>query len=219
MKLFSKFKWLWAIGLVLLLILGCFGLVLLSSYFAGYVVRGTRPIPGDASKFDAFASLPQIQQFAGDNEQLLRIDMEYVKPDGTLDLTANYGAQVDYQFAHVLDATPSNAAPLGAGGSAPGGTFAQRVTVMLAKPGASGTAHDQYYNFGMVRNNIPAAALTQTIAPAPSCALRQLWESAIKQDAPANAVAIMSYDNTGYTFSIDAAHVHLTFDPNCQLVP
>src|SRR5664279_3616180 len=175
MKLFSKLKWLWFIGLIVLVIVGCFALVLASTYVVGYVVRGTRPIPGGASKFDAFASLPQIEQFAGGGEQLLRIDMEYVKADGTLDLTAEYGAQAVYQFAHVLDATPSNAAPLGAGGSSPGGTYAERVTVMLTKPGSAGTVHDQYYNFGMDRNAIPAAALTQPIITAPGCTLKQLW--------------------------------------------
>ena len=218
MKPFSKFKWLWAIGVIALLIVSCWALILLSSYFAGYVVRGTRPIPGDASKFDAFASLPQIEQFAGANEQLLRIDMEYVKADGTLDLTANYGEQVIYQFAHVLDATPSNAAPLGAGGSSPSGTYAEQVTVTLSQPRAAGTTHDQYYNFGMVRSNSPAEALTQTIIPAPTCSLKQLWDTAIKRDAPANAVAVIDYDSSGYDFNIDAANIHLTFDTTCQLV-
>ncbi len=205
------------IVLILIVIFGCGAVVTGATYAVGYFVRGTRPIPGDASKFDPFASLPQVEQFAGDGMQLVRIDMEYVKSDGTLDLTANYSAQVTYAFAHVLTTTPSNEAPLGAGGSASGGVNAERAFVMLVKPGPAGTYRDQYYNFGMERSTAPAEALTQPIIPAPQCALTQLWQAAIKQGAPANAVAVISYDNSGYDFNIDAANVHLSFDENCQL--
>src|SRR5258708_15523220 len=111
---------------MILLILGlmaaCFGLITGLSYFQGYVVKGTRPIPGDAAKYDPIASFPQIVQFAGGNLKLLSMDMKFVKADGTLDLTADYGPEVYYYFAHVLDSSPTNASPLGAGGN-PGGTY------------------------------------------------------------------------------------------------
>ena len=124
-----------AIGIV---IGGCFGLVTLSTYAVGYFVRGTRPIPGDTAKFDPIASYGDIAQFAGDNVQVEDIDMKFVKSDGTMDLTANYGAEVSYRFAHVLDNAPNNSAPLGAGGNPPGGTYAERIDVNVDHPGQAG---------------------------------------------------------------------------------
>ncbi len=194
----------------------CFGLIIALSYFQGYFVKGTRPIPGDAAKYDPIASYPQIVQFAGGSPKLLSIDMKFVKADGTLDLTADYGAEVYYYFAHVLNSSPTNTAPLGAGGK-PGGTYAERITVHLVKPGMKNYSRDNFYDYGMSSLTLSASPLTQTIVDPPRCTLKQLWDAAIKQDAPANAVAHIEYGSYGYTFSIDGTQIHLQFDPNCQL--
>src|SRR5437868_5669407 len=84
------------------LIVACVALVAVANYFTGYVVRGTRPIPGDASKFDPITAYQPITQFAGDGLKLVRIELDFVRADGTLDLTADYGAEARYTFAHVL---------------------------------------------------------------------------------------------------------------------
>src|SRR5258708_31770528 len=205
---------------MILLILGlmaaCVGLITALSYFQGYVVKGTRPIPGDVAKYDPIASYPQIVQFAGGNPKLLSIDMKFVKADGTLDLTADYGAEVYYYFAHVLDRSPTNASPLGAGGN-PGGTYAEAITVHLVKPGMRNYRRDNYYDYAISSLTLSASPLTQTILDPPSCPLKQLWDAAIKHDAPANSVAHIEYGDYGYTFSIEGTQIHLEFDPNCQL--
>ncbi len=207
----------WAVILLLLgVLIACFGLITALAYFQGYVVKGTRPIPGDAAKYDPIASYPQIVQFAGSNLKLLSVDMKDVKADGTLDLTADYGAEVYYYFAHVLDNSPTKAAPLGAGGN-PGGTEAEGITVHLGKPGMKNYSRDNYYDYGMSSLTLSASPLTQTIVDPPGCSLKQLWETAIKQDAPATAVAHIEYGSYGYTFSIDGTPLNLQFDPNCQL--
>ena len=206
-----------AVIALIVLIGSCFGLVALSTYAVGYFVRGTHPIPGDAAKFDPIASYADIAKFAGDNVQIERIDMKFVKSDGTLDLTASYGAEVDYRFVHILDNAPDNAAPLGAGGK-PGGTYAERIYVTLAKPGQAGSAKDQWYNFGMSRQVIPAQLLTEPTAQLPACSAKQLWDAAIKNDAPANAVATIDYRSDGYTFDIKDTSVHLHFDTSCNLI-
>ena len=210
-------KALLAVIALVVLIGGCFGLIYVSAYAVGYLVRGTRPLPGDATKFDVLATYPDIVKFAGDGVQLLDISMKFVKPDGTLDLTAGYGATVSYRFAHLLDAAPGNAAPLGAGGK-PGGTYADLVDITVKQPAMSGGAKNQYYNFGMTRIDVPARPLTDTIAAAPTCSLKQLWDVALKHDAPANAVATIRYDSDGYQFNIADTSVYLQFDTACNLI-
>src|SRR3954464_13188731 len=86
---------------IALIIVSCFALIFLSNYAVGYLVRGTRPIPGDAARFDVQATYPDIEKFAGDQLQLVNISMKFVKSDGTLDLTADYGATVSYRFARL----------------------------------------------------------------------------------------------------------------------
>ena len=211
-------KALLAIIAIVVVVGGCFGLFTLSTYAVGYFVRGTRPIPGDASKFDPIAAYPDIAKFAGDNVQVERITMKFVKSDGTLDLTSNYGAEVDYRFLHILDNAPDNAAPLGAGGK-PGGTYAERIYVDVVKPGQAGSAKDQWYNFGMTHQVIPAQLLTETTrVDAPTCSAKQLWDVALKNDAPANAVATIDYDSSGYRFSIKDTSVNMQFDTACNLI-
>jgi hypothetical protein len=210
-------KALLAIIAVVLIIVSCFGLIYAITYINGYLVRGTRPLPGDAAKYDVLATYPDIVKFAGDGVQLLDISMKFVKPDGTLDLTAGYGATVSYRFAHLLDSVPGNAAPLGAGGK-PDGAYADLVDITVKQPGMAGGTKDQYYNFGMTRINIPERPLTDTIAEAPTCSPKQLWDIALKHDAPANAVATIRYDSDGYQFNIADTQVYLQFDTACNLM-
>ncbi|MEP7285052.1 MAG: hypothetical protein ABI947_04705 [Chloroflexota bacterium] len=200
-------------------IVACFLLIMGANYFAGYVVRGTRPIPADAAKFDPITTYPQIVEFAGTGTplKLLQIEMKFVKADGTLDLTGGYGAEVNYDFAHVLDDSPTNSAPLGAGGGTSTGPYAERINVRVSQPGMKGGSTDQYYDFGLYRITVPAAPLTRTIVDVPSCNLKALWDAAIKQDAPANAVATIRYNSSGYSFSIKDTSISLQFDANCQL--
>lgn len=207
--------------LAILVIVGAVGVFYLM-YNAPYAEgqAKTRPIPGDATRYDPIASYSQIVEVAGGshNLHLRTIDMQYVKSDGTLDLTADYGAQVTYDFERVLDNPPASAAPLGAGGN-PGGFISQRIFVTLDQPGMKTfTRGTNYYNYGMHISTSAPSAYSGDDLPAPSCPLKQLWDAAIKQDgAPVNAVAKIYYDQTGYAFTIKDTSIRLRFDVNCQL--
>ncbi len=145
--------------------------------------------------------------------------MQFVKSDGTLDLTANYGAQVVYDFERVLDNPPTGAAPLGAGGK-PSGIFSQRIFVTLDQPGMKTfTQGKNYYNYGMHLSTSSPSGYSGADLPTPSCPLKQLWAAAIEQDAPVNAVAHIYYDQTGYAFTIRDTSIRLQFNANCQLRP
>ncbi len=207
------------VAICLVLVLG-FGLVVGANYATGYFIQGTRPIPGDAARYDPIETFPQIATFAGNNVQLLRINMKFVKADGTLDLTASYGSEVVYRFAQVVGIPDASTIPLGAGGirSLPvNDTYATRIDVTVTRPGPGGSEQDQYYDFGMDKSLIPVAPLTETIVPTPNCPLKTLWDTAIKNGAPIDAVATIEYSSMGYTFSIAHTQIYLTFNLSCQL--
>jgi len=194
----------------------CYGFLKLSDAFSGYVIRGSRPIPGDAAHFDVITTYPQIAAFAGTDFHLERVSMKFVKSDGTLDLTADYGASVSYYFAHVLDKSAANGAPVGVSNSV--GPTAELAFVNISKPGLKSPNKNQYYDFGMDRSASTATAWTGTLADVPTCSLKALWDAAIQKGASAEAVATIDYDSTGYRFVIQALNIRLQFAANCSLL-
>jgi len=208
---------------------GCFGLFAL--FFLGIcsittlVVEGSRPLPGDAGRFDPVASLSAIQTVAGDDAVLTGVNASYVKPDGTMDLWADYGPQVRYDFYRPVAAP--NDRPIGAGGSA-SDTVYEALAVFVSRPfelrsvrqsGGGVSVRYQYFDLGIDPEpgnqspNPPGEAVKL-----PACSLADLWQAAIAQDAPANAVASIRYDASGYLFTIDGTGFSLRFDENCKRV-
>lgn len=183
----------------------------------------TRPLPGDAARFYPLAELDAIQEYAGANAELISIDAYYVRSDGSIDLTVtSYYPYVNYQFVRELDEPPADAPPVGAGGST-SGTWYEPVEIRAYQPGqwrrVSGSSLSYtYMNQGMQREvDSPRATLPSPIVPLPACSYGDLWDVALAQDAPAEAVAIIEYDANGYTFSISDVSLRLQFDLNCAL--
>jgi hypothetical protein len=212
--------------------LGCLAVVLLfvgafavcgggGLFITSVLVEHTAPLPGDASHFDPVASLSAVQNHAGSDTQLVKIDALYVRSDGTMDLNASYRADAEYTFVRQV-APPADAPPVGAGGTS-GGQWYQEVSVEVYKPGqmrhvVSGNSTYDFINLGMDREDYTASStLPGDIVPAPKCAFQKLWSLAAEKDAPTDAVAIIRYDSDGYTFDISDAHIHLTFSTDCKL--
>jgi hypothetical protein len=187
----------------------------------------TREVPGDAAAFDPIASYAEIEAYAkGEAASVEFIDMDatYVKSDGTLDLTAeSYYPNVTYRFVIPAE-RPADAPPIGAGGST--GPYEQIVTIKAFQPGqmrsvtrmsgGSSTSYT-YRHLGLERDiDDPMPADEETFPP-PACSLAMLWEEAIRQDAPRDAVAMISYEDGEYEFSISDVRVNLTFDQSCEL--
>jgi hypothetical protein len=199
----------------------------LMSSLTGVRAPETQKISGDASKFDPFASYAEIKAFAGADAQLLEISADYVRADGTMELTATYSPapNADYKFAREVP-RPSAAAPVGAGGTTAGPWYepitirafqpGQRRHVSITKNGVR-TSFD-YINDGLVRDVAdPTSSLSPQFIEAPTCKTADLWKAALEKDAPKDAVAIIRYSAEGYSFVISGAHVNLNFNLDCTL--
>jgi hypothetical protein len=194
------------------------------SQVTGYETIQSRPVQGDASAFDPIANYDSMQAFAGEGAQLISLDAQFVRSDGTLDLTASYNPspRVTAEFALEV-APPADAPPVGAGGL---GTWYRQVTISAYRPGqqgrvtssgAGGRVTYSYVNEGMTRDIDDPATDEFTFLPAPTCAFADLWKVALESGAPANAVATIDYDEEGYDFRINDLDIRIEFDSNCQV--
>ncbi len=191
----------------------------------GFSVPQTRPVMGDAANFDFSAAWGDIQAFAGADARLLEFRAQGIRSDGTLDLTANYTPRVDLKFAREVP-RPADAPPLGAGGGP--GPYYEPIEIEIYKPGTrrsvSSTSNGvrttyQYVNDGMVRRtSTVTTSLGGTFIPAPECTFAELWQTALRQGAPAEAVAVIEYDERGYTFRIKDINFVRNFDTGCRVV-
>jgi hypothetical protein len=187
----------------------------------------TRTVPGNANAFDPIAAFEAVKTFAGSNVQLVSIEASQVRRDGTLDLTASYrpAPYVTYRFVRAV-ARPTNAPPVGAGGTRDGPWF-ETITIDAYEPGqhrrvkqttASHRRTYTYVNEGMTRaiGEPSTGSDIERIVAAPRCSLVELWAIAIKSGAPQQAVARINYDAKGYRFSISGTKLNLAFDATCQ---
>lgn len=201
--------------------------VVIPLFQSGFGMSDTRSVSGDAAHFDPITSLPDVRAYAGEGAQLTSIDANYVRSDGTLDLTASsYLPRATYEFVRELDAPPPDAPPIGAGGSV-NGRWYEPVEIAVYQPGqwrsvtriGGGVSNSYtYMNQGMQREVDDATSSPEPILPDPTCSFADLWQVALKQDAPADAVAIIDYEADGYSFNISGASIYLQFDQQCKLV-
>ena len=186
----------------------------------------TEDLPGDARNFDPFEALPAVQAYAGEGTELVEIELRLVRRDGTMDLKADYTPKpdVDYTFVKAV-ARPSDAPPPGAGGANTGPWY-ETIEVRAYEPGqrrrrttiggSTNTVVD-YTNKGMEREVSGARSGAVETVPAPACAVSNLFDAAIAQGAPEDAVAYVTYDAEGYEFRITGLGVSLEFDHDCRL--
>jgi len=200
------------------------GLILSSGVIFGYI-QGTRLVPGDASNFDPTADFEAIQTFAGDDVRFIEMTVNYIRPDGTMDLNASYRPSVDYVFVRRSDDQPTDV-PVGAPGHRGDEPQYEYVIVEINQPfrGISVTTNgstSSYVDLGMSRSTRDVAAsieLPEWVAP-PTCSIEQLWQVAKSYDAPdENAVAVIEYTHEGYHFMIRDVKVDLKFTEDCVVV-
>lgn len=198
----------------------CAQYLLIPFFISGGGNVDTRPVPGDATRFDPIAAYAEIAAYAGEGAQLISISAYYVKSDGTLDLTEDYYPRVSYEFAREVP-RPDDAPPVGAGGSA-GGKWYESIEIEAYQPNqwrrVSGSQNYTYMNKGMEREVNSPQTLSVTFIPPPACSFADLWAVAMTRDAPHDAVATIDYDVDGYDFRISDVSISLQFDAECQRV-
>lgn len=201
-----------------------FGCIFASGYLFGYI-EGTRPVPGDASNFDPSIDLETIQKFAGDDVRFLEMNVNYIRPDGTMDLNATYKPSVEYVFVRLSDDQPPTV-PVGAPGYRGDDLHYEYVIVEINQPfrNISVTTNgstSSYVDLGMSRSTRsvpPSIDIPENVSP-PTCPVEDLWQIAKSYDAPLdNAVAVIEYTHEGYHFTIRDVKVDLRFTEDCVVV-
>jgi hypothetical protein len=187
----------------------------------------TKPIAGDPTHFDPLVGLDEARTFAGDGAQLVSIVASYVRSDGTMDLNATYSPapSTEYKFLREVP-RPENAPPVGAGGTK-GGKWYEPITIEVYEPGQTRhvtsfggniSSEYTYTNQGMEKNvDDPTSNPSDDIVADPTCSFTDMWNEALKKDAPADAVAVIEYNSDGYEFNIVGTLV-LRFDENCNVI-
>ena len=182
-------------------------------------LQGTADPPMPVENFDPSKALEAARAHAGPSSELLEFEARYVRPDGTMDLTAPYHPSLEYTF---IRRNP-DAEPVPAG--APSEAF-ERIDVTVNEPqwvnvkstgGCSGTFRDR----GMRRRAIAHGAQYEfdERTAAPSCSLADVWAAARKQvEIPKDAVAQIEFDRAGYEFRIYDLNVHLRFTASCERI-
>lgn len=221
----------WIIFTVVMIVFGACGplfFFVLAPSLGWFNVFGedTRAVPGSESAFDPIAVFGEIEAYAsGENAEALLVSLEarYVRSDGTLDLNASYKPRVTWKFILPVP-PPADAPPIGAGGAVDARYF-QNITVEAYTPGqmrhvetiSGGVSTSYTYrHLGLERVEGSVTSRREQTNPAPQCHFSELWEYALTQEVPADAVAIITYDRNGYEFRIGDIGVRILFDMDCK---
>ncbi len=214
------------IGCILLpillgIVLFCGGCLFVTTWF----MAEARPLPGgDYAHFDPVAYFGEIAAYAGENPVFTGMTVYYVKADGTLDMYVDYRPHATYGFYNVIEDSTNR--PVGADGSEEGVLY-QPVDIEIEPPwqlynrsissGGSRTTYT-YLTLGMDRNiHDPRPDVPDDAIPAPVCDFADLWAEAIERGAPEDAVAVIRYDENGYSFMIQGTSITLNFTADCKL--
>lgn len=176
-------------------------------------------LPADGSTFDPIANLDAVHDFAGRDFDLVAIDAQFVRSDGTMDLYASYQPNIMYRFAREV---AGESGPIGTSSNTSGIQY-EIVQVEVAGPTLrSSPAPEGGVQFtpflGMDRDQWgPADSMPGVFMPEPACDFARLWSTALEMDAPAEAVAIIHYARDHYEFRIEGTTINLRFDLDCNL--
>lgn len=185
----------------------------------------TFDLQGDPSRFDPFAAVNEMRSHIDPNAKLGKININYVRADGTMDLTAKFRPTADYDFYRELAEPPKDAPPVGAGGTTTGKWY-EPVQAEVYVPGqwrhvtrmgGGMNTEYSYVNKGIDLDRDPPTTNPSEFLEDPKCKIADFWKIALRKGAPADAVARVEYNTRGYDFRISDAGINLEFDENCKL--
>ena len=207
-------------ALIIILIVGLFVSIL---PIIAFINPNNRCIKGDPSSFDPIKKYETVKHYAGGNDlHLVSIQVNYVKTDGTIDLYANYKPNVRYDFYKPITTETNKEMPLGVKGSHPGYKLIRvkiskpyRFEFWAYKPGST----KGRFHLGMFKESYDVFSQPKK-AFKPNCLLKKLWNNVFELDReiPKNSVAVITYTNRGFSFSIQNTKYYYTFDPDGNLI-
>jgi hypothetical protein len=181
----------------------------------GYFLGTTKSVPGDPTRFDPVARLSEMADFACEGCELVELTAYGVSADGTVNISASYEPRVDYEFEGSPRADVSG--PVGTGGPE-----VNYYGVSLGQPGMRGSGshvgYSNFLSFGMDREESSRTQNSGSRAIATPCAFKQLWEHALTEGAPGEAVAWIKYSRRGYEFKIRGTDHRYKFEMDCKPV-
>lgn len=190
----------------------------------------TYPFKSDTKHLDPFAAIEEVRAKVGTGARLVEVEADFVRSDGTMDLTATYkpAPRITYKFIVPLDKAPADAPPVGAG-RGPDDVWTQQVTVNCYEPGqrrhitrisgGSRTSYN-YTNEGMeIDRSTPSMGSLKSDIGAPKITTAELWKMALGKGANKAAVARIEFTDDGYEFSITGTPVRFECGPDGKLKP
>jgi len=176
-----------------------------------------RCIKGDPASFDPIEQYEVVKRYAGgDDLNLVSIKIHYVKRNGTINLYADYKPHVIYEFYKRMPPKKSSDMPLGTEVSHP---KYKLITVKIRQPYRfefwkykPGSAKGRFH-LGMLKESYDLSAEPKQ-AVKPNCSIKGLWDKVLKLDKhiPEDAVAVITFTDRGFSFSIKNTKYSYTFD-------
>jgi hypothetical protein len=153
----------------------------------------------DVSGYYATAEA-HARQLAPDAE-IMRIDAEFVSPDGKANLTLGHSSTVLYRFRSPSKSKLPAGTPIGAESR-----LQCIVYVYVSK--------DMFRTYAV---DVDAGDCTQPVARAPACSVEALWKKAVGMGAPSNAVSSLTFEaasSTDWFFNHDENGYKPKSDPD-----
>jgi len=187
--------------------------------------KDSAAIPGNIRKFDPVESYEKVHTFAGEDTGLISIIAYYVKPDGTIDLKADYKPGVYYSFYQYIDEViEKKGGPLGSGIEEDRIEYkSEYINVSITEPHyytiqINLDEPETKYDPGMNRTNSKSdKEFDGSLIAPPALTFKDIWDRAADMGTP-YAVAVITYDCNGYRFFVKDTDISFQFDFNGELI-
>ena len=186
----------------------------------------TVPLQGAPKRFDPVAEIANIKSKLGPGADLVELDANGGRSDGTMDLMADYkpAPTVSYIFERKLDAAPEGKTtpPVGAG-RGPNSVWVEEIRVSVSRPGqfrhvrkmGAGSSSEYTYTMeGMEFDRTSSMREPKAEVDPSKVSFKQMWEKGKTEGATDDAVAKIEIDDDGYAFTISVLRVRLTWEPD-----
>jgi hypothetical protein len=170
----------------------------------------TKKIPGEANRFDPVSTYEDVLSLAGDDANLISIVAFDVNRDGTINLTEEGGAQVNYIFIRYIN--QDILAELT--GDARFEIYnAEEIHLTAARPGQvtstlKGVSVTRKHKGLYLTRRIYRETHDRLVVEPPENSFAEIWKRAANDADIRSDRAIIKYDHQGYNLWIAGTNIH-----------